>query len=296
MKQRALIFVILAGILWGTSGLFVKYIAPFGITSVQMTFVRASVSFVAIATFALVRDRGRFKISFKELVLFALIGLSLFGTSSCYYTSMQLTSVSTAVILMYTAPIIVSVFSAVFWKERFTKSKVLSLALMLIGCALVSGAAGGFALDPLGIFFGLLSGVSYAAYNILTKLAMKRHSHPVSTTAYGFLFASLIASAVCKPHLIVGEAVAHPYPLILLLIGLGIVTYVLPYLLYTLAMRALPAGTVSALGIVEPMAATLFGIALLGERLDLFSTIGIVLILLSVFLLGRSEGVEAENG
>ena len=61
-----------------------------------------------------------------------------------------------------------------------------------------------------------------------------------------------------------------------------------PYVLYTLAMRTLPAGTASALAIVEPMSATVFGF-MIGETLTVFSGIGIVLILLAVFLLGRAE-------
>ena len=61
---------------------------------------------------------------------------------------------------------------------------------------------------------------------------------------------------------------------------------------YTKAMRTLPAGTASALGIVEPMAATVFSIAFLDERLSVISVAGIILILLAVFLLGKAEGKE----
>ena len=55
-------------------------------------------------------------------------------------------------------------------------------------------------------------------------------------------------------------------------------------------MRALPAATASALGVVEPMAATLFSVMLLGEELDLFATVGIILILVAVVMLGVSDG------
>jgi drug/metabolite transporter (DMT)-like permease len=54
-------------------------------------------------------------------------------------------------------------------------------------------------------------------------------------------------------------------------------------------MRDLPAGTASALGIVEPMAATVYSILFLGERLAVLSLIGIVLILGAVFMLGYAE-------
>ena len=69
----------------------------------------------------------------------------------------------------------------------------------------------------------------------------------------------------------------------------GIVTCFLPYFLYNLAMKDLPAGTASALGIVEPMAATVFSIVIFKEEVSVFSVIGIILILTAVFLLGKAE-------
>lgn len=66
----------------------------------------------------------------------------------------------------------------------------------------------------------------------------------------------------------------------------------LPYLLLTLAVRDLPAGTAAALSIVEPMAATIFSVVLFHEQLGIASAIGIVMILASVFMLGKAEGKE----
>ena len=77
-----------------------------------------------------------------------------------------------------------------------------------------------------------------------------------------------------------------------MIILLGLITYVLPYSLCTVAMQSLPAGTASALCIVEPMAATVFSMIFLGEIPDVFAVIGIVLILSAVFLLGLAEGKE----
>ena len=81
----------------------------------------------------------------------------------------------------------------------------------------------------------------------------------------------------------------EPWLTIPLILALGIVTFVLPYLLYTLALKELPAGTASALGIVEPMAATVFSVVIFREALSVYSVVGIVLILLAVFLLGKAE-------
>ena len=289
MKKRAFLFVILASIFWGTSGLFVHALSPLGFTSAQMTFARGIVSFLCIAVYLLIRDRSAMKAGLIDLLLYGLVGISLFGTGYFYFSSIQLSSVSTAVILMYTAPIFVMAFSVLFLGEKLTWKKTVAVVAMLIGCCLVAGVIGGFRFHPLGILFGLLSGISYATYNVVTKIALKRGGKPITATFYGFLAMSLVALIFCDLPDMVGHAVAAPWPSVPLLIALGVITYVIPYTLYTIAMNTLEAGTAATLGIVEPMAATLFSFAFLGEQLGIFSMIGIVLILFAVFFLGYAE-------
>ena len=289
MKKRSFIFIILAGILWGTSGIFVKFLAPYGFSSLQMTFFRGLISFIAMLVYILCHDRKLLKVSLRELILFAGSGLGFFGTASCYYFSMQATSVSTAVVLMYTAPVLVMIFSVAFLGEKLTPLKTLSVLCMLLGCGLVSGIIGGLKFDFFGIAVGLLSGISYSAYNIFTKIGMRRGSHPLTATLYCFIFSSAIAFFTCSPKEIPDAVSADASVTIPLIIALGICTCVLPYLLYTIALKALPAGTASALSIVEPMAATVFSIVLFEEDIGISSVCGIILILGAVFLLSRSE-------
>ena len=174
--------------------------------------------------------------------------------------------------------------------EKLTPLKLVSVAFMLIGCCLVSGIVGGIKFDMLGIAVGALSGIAYAAYNIFTKLSMQKGNDPICCTMYGFMFMSIVSLFFASPADIVKNATKAPLVTVPLLLGLGVVTVVLPYFLYTLSLRDIPAGTASALGIIEPMAATLFSVIILHEKLDIFSVCGIILILVSVFMLGKAEG------
>lgn len=288
MKNKAIIYIILAGIFWGSSGLFVHYLAPMGLSSLHMTCVRGVVAAVLLALYALIYDRSLFKVNIKDLPLYALGGLSMFLTASCYYASMQYTSVSTAVVLMYTAPIMVMAYSVMFLGEKLTPIKGIAVAAMIAGCGLVSGIVGGLKINIIGIAVGFMSGIAYSSYNIVTKIQMKRKCNPVTANIYCFVFVSLIALLVSKPATIIKTAALAPWS-ILLMIGCGVCTCVLPYFLYTLALKVLPAGTVSSLAVVEPMAATLFSITLLGEVLSVYSVCGIVLIIGAVFMLSRVE-------
>lgn len=295
MKKLSFAFVILAGVLWGTSGLFVQLLAPYGFTTLQISAVRGGVSFVAVALFALLFDRSLFRVRWWELLLCLFIGVALFGTGNCYFYALQLTSISTAVVLMYTEPALVMLFSVLFLREQITPLKLVSLCTMLFGCVLVSGILGDFKPNPVGILIGLLSGVSFAAYNILTKIAVDKGMRPLSVTLYGFLFASSLSLALSNPVELVRTAASALGETLPLLVAIGLVSFVAPYLLYTMAMRALPVGTVSALGIVEPMAATVFGILFLKEHLTVLSAVGIAAILLAVVLLGLAENKATEK-
>ena len=295
MKTKAFIYIIVAGVLWGTSCLFVNYLAPLGFTSAQMTFARGLVAFLCMAVYALFLNRSAYRVKPLHLLLYLLIGFSLFATAFCYYTSMQLTSASTSVVLMYTAPVYVMLFSVLFLGEKMSPLKLLAVGLMLVGCCFVSGVLTGFQFHPIGILFGLLSGIGYAAYNIITKIALRCGGNPISATVYGFMSMAAFAALFADPAAMVPHIVASPIRSIALLVGIGVVTSVMAYLLYTIALKDIPAGTASALSIVEPMAATVFSFLLLNEHLDLGSVIGIALILTSVFLLGRAEGKHHKN-
>lgn len=295
MKFRSVALIVLAGIFWGTSGIFVHYLAPFGVSSVQMTAVRGLISFVPLAAFALIKNRGLFALTRRRAILCIGIGASIFGTATLYYTCMQMTSVATAVVLMYTAPIYVTVFSVTFLGERMSRLKGACMVAMLLGCCLVSGIVGGFGSDPLGLLLGVLTGIVYAVYNILTKLAMKDGAEPVSVTMYSFLVMGLVATVSCDPMGLVTTVSVAPR-ILPLIVAMGIVTCVLPYFCYTLSMKHLSAGTASALGIVEPMAATLFSVIWLKEQIDVFKIVGIALILLAVAFLGKEESLTDAPG
>ena len=289
MKTKSFIYIITAGILWGTSGLFVNALEGYGYSSLQMTAMRGLVSFICMLGYVLIKDRGLLKIKPFDLLFFLGNGVALFLTAFLYYTNIQLTSVATAVVIMYTMPIIVMIYSVIFFKEKITALKIIATITMLVGCGLVSGIVGGFKMNPLGLFIGILSGFTYSAYSILTKIEFKRGADPITTSLYSFGFMSVVALSVCEPLKIVERTTS--VKAFILLIGLGVVTFVIPYFLYTLSLKYLPAGTASSLSIIEPMAAAVFAVIFLEQVPDLLTGSGIALIIFAVFLLGVAESL-----
>jgi drug/metabolite transporter (DMT)-like permease len=244
---------------------------------------------VGVLIFILLKDPKLLKAGWADLLLFIGSGIALFATASSYYSCLQITSISTAVVLMYTSPVIVMLASVLFLGERLNKFKLISIVFMVLGCALVSGVIGGMKFDAFGIMLGILSSIAYSAYNILAKIQMMRKSSPVTATFYCFVTVMIIALSVSEPAKIIDFTAKAPLIIIPIIIGLGVCTFIIPYVLYTIALKNIPAGTASALSIVEPMAATVFSIVIFKDVPTVYSAIGIALIIIAVFLLSRTE-------
>ena len=160
---------------------------------------------------------------------------------------------------------------------------------MLVGCALISGIFGGVKFNLWGVVTGLLSGISYSAYNIIAKVQISKKGNPISASVYCYIFMAVISFCFADIPGIFSIANTNPVYLYSLIFGVGIFTVTVPYSLYTISLKYIPVGTASALGIIEPMTATLFGVALFNEPLSVPSCLGILLIMTAVLTLSVSK-------
>ena len=278
--------IILAGIFWGSMGIFVRRLAGYGFTSIQIVAIRVTLAAALFCAILLATDRRGFKISLRDLPLFLGLGIgSILFFTVCYFTAISMMSLSMAAILLYTSPIWIMLMSAVFFREKITAAKLTALALAFGGCVLVCGFGGG-EVSPAGVLTGLGSGIGYGLYSILGTVALKRYS-PYTVTVYTFLFASLGALAICSPGDMASKYAAAPavLPLTVLCVLTAVVTAVVPFLSYTLGLQTVEAGRAGILATVEPMVATVIGAVVFSEPLGAVSLAGIAMILSSVVML-----------
>ena len=294
-KKGAIALIILAGLLWGTSGIFVTYLSEYGFTSIQLTATRVGVSTLILLIYSLLFNRKSFKIKISDLPVFILLGVSLFFSCFLYYTSMVKTSVSTAVTLLNMHPVFVTAVSRFLFKEKLSALKIGAIAAVVVGGCLVAGVIGGLKFDSLGIVFGILSAISYATYVLLCKYYNRKNIPSSSANLYSFTFMAIIAVSLCDPVSYGKIAIANAYPAILILIGLAICTFVIPFVLNGIVIKTLDAGTVSSLSVMEPLSATVYSLILFNEEIGLAQFVGIVLILGAAIVLGLNETHSEEN-
>ena len=282
---RAVAQVLLAGVGWGIIGLFTRRLAAAGLTPVQIAGVRAFVTSLFMVGLLLVRDPAALRIRLRDLWMFLGTGIaSVLFFNVCSFMAIELTGLSVASILLYTAPGIVTLLSAVLFRHRITRRKVLAVGLSFLGCALVSGLAdGGLTITPLGLLAGLGSGFGYALYTIFSNVALRRYK-PYTVTTWTFLLALAGALPICRPWEIAAVMAAQPEAIGVGVL-LGLCSTTLPFLLYTDALTVLEPSRASLLATAEPIVATLAGVVVYHESLTGGGVLGVVLMVAAIAML-----------
>jgi len=286
--------VMAAAALWGTTGTFLKLLQQAGITQMQSVAIRVSIAGTLLLLYLWRFDKQKLEVRFSDYRYFVGTGvLSLFFFSICYVYAIQWTSISVAAVLLYTSPGFVIVLSALCFKERITGRKVAALALTFLGCVLVSGLAGfGDRVPIRGVLAGLGAGLGYGLYSIFGRFALRKH-HSLTITAYTFLFASLAAVPFCGITDLMAK-ISGSFSLALLSLGTGLFTCLLPYLLYTWGLSRMESGRASILATLEPLVATLCGVAFFHEGMTAAKIGGVACILGGILVI--NVGVKARGG
>lgn len=285
----AYFFVITAAILWGTIGIFVKGLNQFGFNPIQVAFIRAVGASIMLILFTLTKDTKLFKIRPRDSVYFIGTGIFSFAFFNwCYFTAINRTSLAVAAILLYTAPTIVMILSAILFKEKMAKKKIISLILTFAGCIFVTAFVQGTGqkITVTGVLAGLGSGLGYALYSIFGRYALKKYE-PISVTLYTFIFASigLIPFIDIKEMLGLFSNIDAIY----YSVALGLIATVMPFLLYTKGLSNLETSKASIIATLEPIIATIIGIILYSESLTNFKIIGILLVIFAVFIMRETD-------
>lgn len=285
-ETKGSVLVLAAGILWGSMGLFVRPLSAMGLSSLQISSVRMIVAALLFNIVLIIKNPGAYRIDIKDLGWFFAIGLGSVGVMTwSYFTSIQMSGMGVAAILLYTSPIWICLMARIFFKEKLTPVKLVALVLAFGGCCLVSGG-GSVKLSPAGIILGLISGISYSLYSIFGAVILKKYE-PMVVTTYAFTICAVGVSLIAKPLLIPGivEASGQASRFLLLAPAMGFVTAFLTFLLYTLGLKYLDVSRAGILATVEPLVATLLGIIVYKESLSILSGLGIAAIFAANILL-----------
>ncbi len=284
-NRISMFFVLCAGILWGCMGIMVRKMNKSGLGAMEVVSIRSFVTAILMLMYMFLFNRKELKIRVKDIWCFLGTGLlSVVFFNVCYFSCMNYTSLSTAAILLYTAPSFVMVMSFFLFKERFTVKKILAVLLAFAGCILVSGGISKEGIGTIGLLTGLGAGFGYALYSIFSRFAILKGYSSYTITTYTFSFAAIgTLPFVDYGHMlncITGDVTLIPFGIVMTFI-----TTVAAYLLYTKGLAGIENGKASILASVEPVVASVVGVALFGEVMTPAGGAGMLLVLASCFII-----------
>ena len=291
MRNLGGILIIVAGCFWGTMGIFVRDFTAMGFTTMQIAAIRLAVAAVVLGVGLLLVRPRLFRVKLRDLPLLALLGVLSIGIMGyLYFTTIGLSTLSVAAVLLYLSPVVVTILSYFVFKEPIGLCKKISVILAVIGCALVSGIVGQNALGATALLTGIGSAITYGSYSILGPIALKKYS-PFTVTFYAFGAAAVVLFCLSNPMDLIQKIGYMPDcgGFVLHSIGIGTCTALIPFVLYTVGLVYTTPSQAAVLACTEPIAATVIGMMVYREFPDWFGYMGILLVMIAIVLIGKEK-------
>ncbi len=281
-QRLGFFLAIAAAFVWSFTGPGIGYLLDvYHVPRLTIAFWRDFFCVVVLLPVALMRFGLP---SRRELLRFAAAGVFFIGVYHALWVfSVGYNGPAVAVVLIYTFPAFATLGAWLLWHERPSRHAVVGLVLAFIGCGLVVRAY-----DPqvlilqwAGIACGIGTGIAQAGYSLFSQRAL-RDNHPWTTLAWTMTFGALALFLTQRPDTILAVgSTAWPW---LVVIGLAIGPTLGGYVLYTMALRSLPAGAAGTIVTLEAPFAALLAAVMLSQGLLWPQVVGLALILLGAIL------------
>lgn len=277
MKLNPYLEVIFAAAIWGSSGVFIKYL---NLPATTMSFFRVIVPTLIITVYFLIKKKKLFK-GDNKLMLFAslLNAIRMF----LYFVAYIYTSIGNAVIMLYTWPIFAAIFGFFILKEKITKRGIFLMMLAFAGIVFVYlNKEFSFAdNDFIGMTAMLISAFVYSLSFIIFKKESEKYSKWET-----IFYQNLVGCFLFLPFLFINKplpnlnqvSVVTVYALLIGMVGFG---------LFFSALKKIKASTASSLSYFEVVSAILFGIIFFKEVLTWNVVVGGLMIVVSTILMRK---------
>lgn len=286
MKEKGKLNFIIAMLIFSSIGIFVRAL-PY--ESSFIAFVRGIVGFGVILLVMLLKRQKSDKKAIKENLLLLIVSGVFIGINwVALFESYRYTTVATATLCYYMAPMFVILASPIAFKEKLTFKKILCLVTALVGMIFVSGVfeSGGGEIQLKGIVFGLVAAAFYASVMLINK---RMTEIPAMDKTYIQLFCAAAIVGVYNIFTVDFSALSTDIKHILLLIFVGAFHTGFAYTLYFGSMKNMKAQSIAILSYIDPVFALVLSAVILKESMSVFGVIGAVMVLGAAFVCDLPE-------
>ena len=261
-----------------------------------LTVVELRLSIAALVLFAVLvtRRRSALRIARGDLAYFLVLGLlGVAAVQGSYYFTISKLGVGLAILVQYLAPTIIVAFDLVRGRP-VGWTMIAAVLCALAGTGLLVGGVNQAALHAKPLYWGIafLSAFVFAFYIVYSKRGLARYA-PETVLFYTFTIAAVFWACVTPPWRVI--AAGYTPDLWAIFVLLGLFSTLVPFGLFYLGLRRLPAAEASVIATSEPLVAMITAAVFLNEHLRPLQLVGAGLVLLAAVLASRDAPPEAAH-
>lgn len=293
---------LVAAALFALNGTISKSILLTGIDPARLSQLRVTAAFLILLAVVAITRPAALRLRRREvpvLLAFGIAGIAM--TQWLYFVAIERLPVGVALLIEFTAPIMVALWFRFGMHERVNGKVWAGLVLALAGLALVGQVWLGFTLDGVGVLAAFGAAAALAVYYLLGDRQVRQADprDPVSLTMWGFGAAaafwavvqpwwSFPWSALAGDGYPLGES-GPAVPIWMLCTYMVVLGTVVPFWLVVVSLQHIRASQASVIGMTEPLLASFIAWLALGEVLTPVQLLGAVTVLVGVFLAETSR-------
>jgi len=261
--QKGILFVLIAGLLWSSGGLFIKLIS---LPAMQLAFFRCS---IAAITFGII-FRKRILLINKLTLINSVFYAAILIT---FVIATKTTTAANAIFLQSTAPIYVLIFEPIFNKTKYERINIITVAVCMVGMLLFFVGK----IEPghlEGNIIALFSGIAFAAF----FLGMKKNDPKFQSSS--IFYGNILVAIISFPFMFSLETLSTGD--LWMVTFLGVFQIAIAYAFFSAGLKRIYAVEASIISMIEPVLNPVWVFIGYGETPSLYSIIGGCIIILTI--------------
>ena len=289
-KLRGMLLASLASSLWAISGISGEILfKKFNFSSDWLVSTRTLISGILLFLIVIFIEKKSVLRPLKNKRDCA--GIILFGTAGMYlvqytyFKTIELSNVSFATILQFTAPFFIFIYESIKNKKFPAVSTVILLFMTILGVVFIAtkGNFSNLLISLEALLLGVISAIMIAFYSTYPKKLLKKYGS-ITVVGWGMIIGSIISNVIHPIWKIEGNVNAKSMIQVIIVVILGTS---IAYLIYIASLNYISSSLAGILTAFEPVLATILSVAIFGLKFSFIEIVGFILVFVSIFILEK---------
>ena len=290
IKLRGMTLASLASSLWAVSGISGEILfKKFNFSSDWLVSTRTLISGILLFLIVIFIEKKSVLKPLKNKRDYA--GIILFGTAGMYlvqytyFKTIELSNVSFATILQFTAPFFIFIYESIKNKKIPAVSTVILLLMTILGVIFIAtkGNFSNLSVSLEALLLGIISAIMIAFYSTYPKKLLKKYGS-ITVVGWGMIVGSIISNVIHPIWKIEGDVNTQSIIQVMIVVILGTS---IAYLIYIASLNYISSSLAGILTAFEPVLAAILSVAIFGLKFSFIEIVGFILVFVSIFILEK---------